>query len=140
MNVYEHEIATLRKILYDYPKRYKDNLEELEELHKELVDISHVKEFVDLHMYESYKLYKAEQEILNRRREIKNENEYLKPILEMIQNNNFDHKYLNKLIGEIRNIDKNQRVRGYRMRVRKELQDLIDKRGKRMHREVERVE
>lgn len=129
MSEFERTLVSLRGMFVDYPARYRMNYEEIILLQREEQDLLHMAEFVNLNLYESYKFYKGIQELRQKRRILKDENQLLEPILKLSrQENNTDKKLIDETLGEVRKLNRNQGVRSYRMKVRKDLQDIIDKR------------
>lgn len=129
MEDYEQALLTVREVLVDYPKRYKENQEILQTLHKEEIDLLHALELVSFNAYEGYYLASELQKIRRERRKIKDDNEFLDPIVKLVKSNKIKEHDLNQTIGAVRNTVKNQEVRSYRMKVRTEMQNMIDKRG-----------
>lgn len=123
---YEEELKIFRKVVAEYPKRFKVNKELLHELHQEELDLLHVVELVNLNASDGYKLYKELQTNRQERRKIKDENKLLEPIVSYIKQQKVSTTALNGLIGEIRNRKSTMSARGYRMNVRHDLQHTID--------------
>lgn len=127
---YEESLKAVRDVLVNFPKQHKLNLEELDRLHKEEIDLLHVTELVSLNASEIVQIpYRQLQRVLQERRKLKKENEYLERIIQLTKLPKMSEKQINQTIGDVRNIKQKQSVRTYRMKVRKDLQYLIDDRA-----------
>ncbi|PAV30349.1 hypothetical protein CIL05_07715 [Virgibacillus profundi] len=127
---YEESLKAVRDVLVNFPKQHKFNLEELDRLHKEEIDLLHVIELVSLNAAEVFLIpYKQLQTVLQERRKLKKENEFLERILQLTKQPKMGEKQINQAIGDVRNIKHNQSIRTYRMKARKDLQHLIDNRS-----------
>lgn len=58
---FEEALKATRDVFVNYPKRYKENLKELDRLHKEEIDLFHIAELKSLNASQGFKLYKELQ-------------------------------------------------------------------------------
>ncbi len=123
----ENLAVQLRFILQEAPKRLEASAQELSSCDRELSDLLHVVEFSTFNASEGYKYASQIKCARERRRFLKNELELLEPLMQIIGNVKVDKERLNHAIGEIRKLKKNQETRGYRMRIRSDLQPVIDR-------------
>src|SRR5699024_4920712 len=117
----------LRFIIQEVPKRIEANIQELSACDKELSDLLHLVEFSKFNASDGYKYAKQIKVARERRRVLKNEIELLEPLNSVVAEMKINREKLNRAIGEIRNFKKNQNTRGYRMRIRTDLQPVIDR-------------
>lgn len=122
----ENIAMTLRSILRDLPKRLEANLEEVNAMEREIMDIEHVLELSNFNAAKGYQYAKDIQVARKRRRELKDENEQLEHLVEVIKKLNFKENDLNKAIGHIRKIKEHHGKRTYKMRIRQDLQHVVD--------------
>lgn len=122
----EDSLKVMREVLFDYPKRFDLNTEQLKKLQGEENDLLHAIELVNLNAYEGFKMYKRLQKVRQEKRALKDENKILAPIVKSMSKNKIKIHEINSLIGNTRNMLTNQKVRSYRMRVRSDMQCLVD--------------
>lgn len=126
-NDIEQMATHLRYILQEAPKRLQANLEEVTTCDKEIRDIEHVLELTIFNAAEGFNYSRDIQKARRRRRELKDEIELLSPLVEAIKNLKVNQNELNKSLGEIRKVKQSHERRTYRMRVRTDLQPVIDR-------------
>lgn len=123
----EETLATLRDIVVELPKRYEMNEQMIKKLDDECNDIAHYMEFCDLDAAKGYQAYKDMQKLRKERRLLKNENELIDPAISLLKElNKFDQR-LNFSIGKVRKVKEVHGVRRYRVRVRQDLDEMINK-------------
>lgn len=122
----EQIIITIRDAIRDIPKRYSDNLEQINKLEKEENDLLHYIELVNLNAVEGFKAYKELQKVRKERRVYKDENELLKHVQPVLSNMKGHLRLLDNAIGNVRQTEKHLENRIYRVRVRKDLDKVIN--------------
>ncbi|GGN66449.1 hypothetical protein [Oceanobacillus indicireducens] len=122
----EQIIITIRDAIRDIPKRYSDNLEQINKLEKEENDLLHYIELVNLNAVEGFKAYKELQKVRKERRVYKDENELLRHIQPVLKNMKGQIRHLDDALGCVRQTEKNLENRIYRVRVRKDLDKVIN--------------
>lgn len=123
----EDDLLALRKIFIDYPRLYKVKKQELVVAEQERQDLLHVLELGKLNAAEMSKIMRQLKEVQIKRRQVKNNLEVLDVL------NKFSHAFNNntnkgKQIETVTNtVNKiTTRERTYTMRVRTDLQELVD--------------
>lgn len=126
MNI-EEAIKSVRDVYVNFPRRYEQLEKDLKQLDMETQDLLHLIELKNLNLHRGFMTYKDLQRVRQERRKVKDEMEMLEPILEL---NKYAgkpvEKHLNKHLGEVRKVALSQQGRSYRMRVRDDLQELVD--------------
>ncbi|WEG13987.1 hypothetical protein PU629_06360 [Pullulanibacillus sp. KACC 23026] len=115
----------LRTIVNETPKLYEQNKQSIDQLEKEIMDIEHVIELTTFNASKGFFLAKDIQTARKNRRELKDNNELLHPLVEVVSRMRTFQNDLNKAIGEIRKIKNRHVNRQYKMRVRDDLQELV---------------
>jgi hypothetical protein len=114
---YYNDIKKIRAGL----KSHWDNLHsQLSICDKKLVDLDHVQEFYDFNASQGYKLYKMRKDVLVERRDIKNEIEEFRPLIE--KTGEFENNKIKDVIHKI--VEKNDTQatsKTYKVRVLTEL-------------------
>lgn len=121
----EQNALLLRTIIMETPKTYENNKLAIEMCEKEIIDIEHVIELTSFHAARGYALAKEIQEVRIRRRKLKDQNELLAPLVEVVNRMKSFHNDMNKAIGDIRRIKQKQENRSYKMRIREDLQEEV---------------
>lgn len=125
LNDAEEAAVVLRSIIQNLPKVFDYNSQEINICEKETQDLLHIIELTSFHAAKGYHFSKELQKARLRRRELKNQNELIEPLLAIVKRmKTFEHE-LNKVIGDIRRIKSNQENRQYKMRVREDLQKEV---------------
>lgn len=123
----EESLMGARNVFVEYPKMIQRLEGELKKLEQESQDYLHLIEMTSFSAFQGFKYAKELQNVRRQRREIKDDLEQLYVIKEL---NSVavkpSEKNVNKAIGEIRKIKRNQETRSYRMRIREDLQPVID--------------
>lgn len=125
----EKATMILREIITDAPKMLESNLEEIKNLDLEIVDIEHVLELKPFNASKGYSYARQISEARKRRRVLKDQNDLLKPLVEVLRRPKITENELNKAVGEIRRVKRSHDGRTYRMRVRTDLQDELPPAG-----------
>lgn len=118
----EETTMLLRTILFETPKLYENNKQEIELCEKEIMDIEHVIELTNFSASRGCNLAKEIKKVRIRRRDLKDQNELLSPLVEVVNRLRTCQNDLNKAIGDIRRIKQKHECRSYKMRVREDLQ------------------
>ncbi len=119
-----NSIGTMLSIFDDVIRRYETNKKVIKDVDDELNDIEHVIEFANIDAVERLKVYAEYKEARQRRRELKNENNRLRPFYKLLQENeDFRHK-LTRVSSQVKDKTRAQHNKGYEARVRG---DLVNK-------------
>lgn len=121
----EDTATFIRNAIRDIPSRYKQNEEMLRKLDQETQDLLHFIELKNLNAMEGYKAYKDLQRVRKERREIKNENELLAPIVDTLHGMKNKLSDLDHGIGKIRKVKTSQSQRRYSFRIRQDLDEIF---------------
>lgn len=121
----EQSLLVVRDVCVNSNKRYEHLEEALRKIEAEIQDIAHVIEFCKFNAYEGFYLARELQKVRNERRNVKNEMELLKPIIDLMDKQKPNENNLSRLIGDIRKIKSKHQTRSYRMRVRNDLEAMI---------------
>lgn len=119
----EQTATFIRDAIRDIPERHKQNNIEIHRLQGEQQDLLHFIEFNNVGTVQAHKYYKDLQDVRQKRRALKDENELLEPLAERIKKFKEHLTALDQVVGEIRKLQNNQKVRSYKCRVREDLQD-----------------
>lgn len=126
-NNIEENFVMFRDMVKEVPDQYNNNIKEIERLDQETQDILHLLEFAPINARDGYKLSKMLQDTRRERRELKDQNRLLEPLVPMMKKYRNELNNMDKILGEIRKRSRMQDVRGYRCRVRTDLQESLDK-------------
>lgn len=121
----EQTVSLLRTIIMETPKMYENNKLSIEMCEKEIIDILHLIELTSFNASRGYALAMEIQEVRIRRRGLKDQNELLAPLVEVVSRMKSFHNDMNKAIGDVRRIKQKQENRSYKMRVREDLQEEV---------------
>jgi hypothetical protein len=124
----EKTVILLRAILLDMPKTYEANKQEIELCEKEIIDIEHVIELTHFSAAKGFNLAKEIQRVRLIRRRLKDQNEFLAPLVELASRMKTFQNDVNKVLGEVRKIKQWHENRFYKMRVREDLQAEVGER------------
>lgn len=122
-----NDLQSLKRIFVDYPKKYKEQKQKLIIAEQERQDLLHVLEFGKLNAVEMSKIMRELKTVQQRRRRIKNNIEVLEVFNKFsisFNNNVHKDKQIDTLANTVLNIV--ERERTYTMRIRTDLQDLIE--------------
>jgi hypothetical protein len=119
LNKAEEECTVLLQVFANVPEIYDQNWETISECNKEVQDLLHEIEFSENQTPAGgYKLYKALREVRRRRRQCKDENELLSPLVESLKQQETFRLKLFKVSSQIKELARMQGERVYRPRVR----------------------
>ncbi|WP_034757730.1 hypothetical protein [Rossellomorea vietnamensis] len=126
MTEYEDHLKSIREVFVNYPNKIINLERDLRNVEMEIVDLLHVIEFKSFNAYEGFKLCRDVKDARKRRRQIKDELEFMEPIKKLlgVTTKPTSH-HIDQTIGKVRKVEMHQKGRSYRMRVRKDLQKLI---------------
>lgn len=124
MNIQE-QLQAVRYILVEVPKLFNLAQKEFHKTNDETQDILHVLELGKLNAIEMSKITRQLKEVRQRRRKLKDELEILYEIRNFAFGDINEHE-INKLIGTVRKINDRHENRKYTMRVRSDLQNLME--------------
>ncbi|MEK5065920.1 hypothetical protein [Cytobacillus sp. FSL R5-0596] len=125
MNEVIQSLQSMREVYAEFPKRLDGAQEELKKVDSEIQDILHVIELTNFDACKGYKWAKELQKLRKERRRLKDEIESLEPIKELLSYQKPSEKNINKILGDVRKIETRHKNRGYSMRVRHDLQELM---------------
>lgn len=123
----ENDIQAIKRIFIDYPQVYKMKKDELVKAEQERQDLLHVLELGKLDAIGIQKVAGQLKQVSIRRRSIKNNLEVLEAVSKFsrtFNNNTNKNKQIETVANTVNNII--SRDRKYTMRVRKDLQDLVE--------------
>lgn len=123
----EENFILFRDMVREFPDRYHQNNKDIERLQQEQQDLLHVLELVPLNAYQGWKVAEQLKVIRIQRRELKDQNQLLEPLVSLLKKYRSDLAHMDKALGEVRKRERLQDVRGYRCRVREDLQESLDK-------------
>lgn len=106
----EQTAILLRTIIFDTPKAYENNKILIDLCEKEIIDLEHVIELTAFNASRGYHLAKEIKDVRIRRRELKDQNELLNPLIEIISRMKSFQNDLNKAVGDIGVSNKNTSV------------------------------
>lgn len=122
-----NDLQSLKRIFVEYPKKYKEQKQKLIIAEQERQDLLHVLELGKLNAIEMSKIMRELKNVQQKRRRIKNNIEVLEVFNKFsisFNNNRHKDKQIETLTNTVKNII--DRERTYKMRVRTDLQDLIE--------------
>lgn len=126
----EQHLQSIREVFVNYPKLYEHNLEQLKRIDQEIQDILHAIELNNFNASDGYKLAKELQTARKVRRELKDQLELLEPLKEFVSFVKPTEKNIGSTLGNVRIIKQRHNVRTYKMRIRDDLQSLIENKKK----------
>lgn len=118
----EQSAMMLRTLIAEAPRLLEANTAEIAWLEKEIMDIEHVLELKPFNACKGFEYARQISNARKRRRQLKDQNEMLRPLVEVLKKPKITEHELNKVIGDIRRTKKSHETRTYRMRVREDLQ------------------
>lgn len=119
----DKDLQAVKRIFVDYPKLYGEKSEELKVINSEIKDLLHVLELANLNAVEMSKIMKQLKKARLKRRHCKNELE----VLDEIKRFGFKRvkeSEINTVINRVHHITNRKRI--YTMRVREDLQNLVE--------------
>ena len=121
MSEFEQALKYARDVFINYPRRYQQLTDALVKIDRERQDLLHVIELGKLDAIAMIKVVKDLKKVSLERRKVKDELE----ILEEFKNIKPKEHDINSTLGKVRSIQERHKAREYRMRIRKDLQELI---------------
>ncbi len=119
----ENDLQAIKRVFIDYPNMYEIKQQELKQVSQERQDLLHVLELGKLNAIEMSKLMRELKDVQVKRRRIKNNLEVLDEI-KRYSHKKFKENEVNTLINRVDNIINRERT--YTMRVRTDLQELVN--------------
>lgn len=129
MDVFEDVEQTaimIRDAIRDIPKRVHSNNVDVDQIHKETQDLLHLLELTSFNASEGYNISRQLKDIRQERRRIKNENEMIEPLANVLKKFKNNLQELDKVVGDIRNVKSRLNQRRYHPRIRTDLKDKFD--------------
>lgn len=126
-NIVENDLLAIKRIFVDYPKVYKSKKSELKKVNQERQDLLHVLELGKLNAVEQSKITRDLKNVSIKRRQIKNNLEVLEVVSKFanqFNNNTNKNKQIEVVTNTVESIV--TRERKYKMRVRTDLQQLVE--------------
>lgn len=117
------DLQAIKRIFIDYPKMYEIKLNELKKADEERQDLLHVLELGNLDAIKMSKVMRDLKQVSIKRRQIKNNLEIL-DVIKRFAYRRIKDKEINELIDRVDHIT--NRERKYTMRVREDLQELVE--------------
>lgn len=127
MKQVEDTLQALLKVYTTFPEQLELAKEELKRVEEEIQDILHIIELASLDAVLMIKMYKELKELRKKRRKLKDEIELLEAVNEIHNYSNLNKGIIGNIIGKVRNVIRKQENRRYTMRVKKDLQHLLEK-------------
>lgn len=131
-NLYVEKMMVTREVLFNFPRQYKLAKEELRKINQERQDLLHVIELGKLDAVKMSRMMSELKDVQKRRRKLKNEIELMSEVnyfLSYIKNLSEIEGIVNNTIGNLRKVSNQQDQRTYTMRIRKDLQGLVNERS-----------
>ncbi|GIN22520.1 hypothetical protein [Siminovitchia fordii] len=122
----EKALQSVREIYVNTPKQYELANNELKKINDEIQDILHIFELGKVDAIAITKLGKDLKKLRKQRRKLKEEIEVLEKVKRFISHQKPTEKIINNSIGEVRSTIEKQKKRSYKLRVRKDLQHLLN--------------
>ena len=123
VNVYDFNqmLKQVNTFMADLPRRIKQIEMAVIHVQEEIQDIMHYMEFNNLNASLGFKAYKELQDARHRRRELKDELDYLMTIQKRSKNALRHQDGINQIVSGIEQTESNHQTRVYTPRVRKDL-------------------
>lgn len=121
----QEQLKAVRYILVEVPKLFELVQKEFHKVNDETQDLLHVLELGKLNAIEMSKITRQLKEVRQKRRELKDELEILYEVRNFATGNVNEHE-INTIIGKVRSIHEKRQRRTYTMRVRTDLQKLVE--------------
>src|SRR5690625_2038048 len=122
----EEKLLIVLDVLVKYPQKYEELKQELMTIGSERQDILHALELGKLDAIQRTKLVNDLKEVQKRRRNIKDQLEILDEIKRFTSTLRLKERQINETIERIKSIKERQERRTYTMRVRTDLQEVVD--------------
>lgn len=122
----EEKLSIVLDVFIKYPQKYEELKQELMIIGSERQDLLHALELGRLNAVQRTKLVNELKEVQKRRRKIKDELEVLDEIKRFTSTVRLKERQIKEIIERIRSIEERHKTRTYTMRVRTDLQDVVD--------------
>lgn len=122
----EELLKTVRYVLDDIPKRFQYNYDDIGRCDQEITDLLHVIEMIDFDKTKGDFLLNELKKVRLRRRELKDENDQLRPLVSIAEKYKSMYKEADKAIGEVRKIKSRIETRTYHIRIRDDLEEMFE--------------
>lgn len=122
----EEKLSIVLDVFIKYPQKYEELKQELQRVGSERQDLLHALELGRLNAVQRTKLVNELKEVQKRRRKIKDELEVLDEIKRFTSTVRLKERQIKEIIERIRSIEERHKTRTYTMRVRTDLQDVVD--------------
>lgn len=122
-----NHLESIKKVFIDYPRLYEVKQEELKKVSSERQDLLHALELGKLDAIKMTQIVRDLKEVQIKRRKLKNNLEVLieiKRFVNRVEKQKIKTRDINDLINRVEHIT--TRKRTYTMRVREDLQELVD--------------
>lgn len=126
----EETAVFVRNAIRDIPNRYKQNEIDIKKLDLETQDLLHIVELGKVDAILRQKLYEELRKVRQKRRILKDENEQLAPIIDILISLKNKVPKLDNGIGELRKVKLAQGQRKYSFRVRHDLDKILNRKVK----------
>lgn len=126
----EDTAVFVRNAIRDIPNRYKQNEIDIKKLDLETQDLLHIVELGKIDAILRQKLYEDLRKVRQARRILKDENELLAPIIDILISLKNKIPEFDNGIGKIRKAKLTQSQRKYSFRVRHDLDKILNRRAK----------
>lgn len=123
----EQSLKAVRDVFVNYPKQIELNETALKKIDQEIQDILHAIELNNFNASNGYILAKELQKARQERRKLKDELEMLEPIKSFLKHPKPTEKTIGNTLGDVRGVVQRQGNRKYTMRVRDDLQELVNR-------------
>lgn len=122
----EEKLSIVLDVFIKYPQKYEELKQELMIIGSERQDLLHALELGRLNAVQRTKLVNELKEVQKRRRKIKDELEILDEIKRFTSTVRLKERQIKEIIERIRGIKERHKTRTYTMRVRTDLQEVVD--------------
>jgi len=122
----EEKLLIVLDVFIKYPQKYEELKQYLQIIGSERQDLLHALELGKLNAIQRTKLVNELKEVQSKRRKIKDELEILDEIKRFASTVRLKERQINEIIERIKSIKERQEKRTYTMRVRTDLQDVVD--------------
>ena len=122
----EEKLSIVLDVFIKYPQKYEELKQELMTIGSERQDLLHALELGRLNAIQRTKLVNELKEVQSKRRKIKDELEILDEIKRFTSTVRLKERQINEIIERIKSIKERHKTRTYTMRVRTDLQDVVD--------------
>ena len=122
----EEKLLVVLDLFVNYPAKYDILKQDLQRVGSERQDLLHALELGRLNAVQRTKLVNELKEVQIKRRKIKDELEMLDEIKRFASTVRLKERQINETIERIKRIEERHKTRTYTMRVRTDLQEVVD--------------